>query len=252
MEVFKISMKFKIILYILYIYPLYSIDKSTGEIYIENINHTFPKSMNLLNNKILMINNDGIYLYSSELTDETLKLNISSTYDEVVKAELKQFSQENEGYIIIILQEKLFFFTSEGNYYHDFNLPINSTFYSLVPYKKSNEYLHYIIGGQNETDSKFNLYYYEFNLNEKINKEIFTNIIDANAKYSSDYIYAASCVLMFHGIINKNILMCLYSIFISQVANFVKSSSFDLDNNLKELTEYDSSLRLNGKACQLI
>ena len=194
-----------------------------------------------------MINNDGIYLYNSELTEETLKLNISSSFEDVKIAELKQFSLDCDGYIIIILQEKLFFFTSEGNYYHDFNLSFNSTFYSLVPFKKSYECLYYIIGGNNET--KYNLYYYKFNLNTKLNEEIYTNNIDINTKYNADSLEYTDCILMVPSNTNKNILTCIYSI--SLFYSYIKISNFDIDDNLIELTEYDSSLQITS-ACNLI
>ena len=192
MGIMNVSIVLKIIVYILLINRLNSLETGTGEIKEEYINHTFPKTINLLNNKILMINNDGIYLYSSELGDESLQYNISSTIEDVEKAELKQFSNDDEGYVIIILQEKLLFFNSDGNYYHECNLKMYSSFYSLTPYKKYNNYLYYIICAKNETEYIFNLYYYKFNLDTKLNEIINTNSIDVNETYNSENIKSFS------------------------------------------------------------
>ena len=66
---------------------------------------------------------------------------------EGVKVEMVQFPEEDDGYIMILVGENIFFFESDGSIINNTNLNdiINDDKYSLIPYKKEGNDLFYVI-----------------------------------------------------------------------------------------------------------
>ena len=211
------------------------------ELYITNITHFYSTTYTLPNEEILVVNEDGIYLYNSELTQENLKVNISATKDELFYLLVEQYPSSKDGYIMIILKEILFIFDSEANFYSQ--VALNNSNYctqilTLIPYSKTDNYLHYIIGCNMANYLVF--LYYKFDIDSKINELYFT------VKYIfNNLLYNIKCKIMET---NKEILTCFYSITDN---SYLFSSSFEFETNLTKIEEYEISKKLN-ESCTLI
>ena len=85
---------------------------------------------------------------------------------------MEQFSEENDGYILILINNKIYIFDSEGINIYSESLSdyINGDYYCLIPYKKENNYLHYIISYISKNSNELILYHFIFDLNSNSNE----------------------------------------------------------------------------------
>ena len=98
---------------------------------------------------------------------------------------MAQFTPENGGYILIIVKDILYMLEEAGNQIH--SLPITDYFtssnYYIIPYKKEEDHLHYIISYK-EGQKTIKLNYFKFNLNSPYNNENLNTInIDIENAY---------------------------------------------------------------------
>ena len=129
----------------------------------------YPTAYTLYNQNILIISSDGIHFYNSDLIeDEDKKILIEKEIllqSEFEKTTIAQFSEEDGEYIVIIINDTLYFFKENGTPITSIDLSnsINSIYYCLIPYKKENNFLYYIISYPIGIKS-FNLTYFKFDL----------------------------------------------------------------------------------------
>lgn len=133
---------------------------------------SYPTILTLLNRNLIMVASDGIhYINSDDLTEDITKKiefeNIINDSDEYEKTTMAQFSENDGGYIIIIVKNKIYFFKYEGTKIIDLDLPdsIDAKHYCIIPYKRENNYLYYIISYPLNAINIFALKYIKFDLN---------------------------------------------------------------------------------------
>ena len=149
MTIIKFQLNLISFIIILIISPI--ISQSLG------IKAQYPHSLLLHNGKLFIANIEGIFICNINL-DQTYET--YSYYNKTVNSEnigviskktlIVQFPEEN-GNIICIVKDTLYFFDSEGNYLfmyfiQDIELDeYNDSLYNLLTYKKEGDYSHFII-----------------------------------------------------------------------------------------------------------
>ena len=175
-----------------------------------NINQKF---FILHNHIIVIVLNDGIHFYNSDLTieDNSKKIlfpqNICLFENE--KILIKQFPKEDGGYLMILVLDKIYFFKPDGSIMNSIYIPdiSNSDNYCLTPYKKKNNDLYYIIAYNKKQN--FILKQFKFNINS------FSNQI--------------------------NLLTCFYFVYFPSK---LKVKTFDINNNFEQLKNFSNYLNL--------
>ena len=214
-------------------------------VYTDQIQHSYPTSITLLNNNILMIYNDGIFLYNSELKEETVKVNTNFTKDEILNSEMEQFSLSDDGYILITIKGNLYIFDKNADNYNNFEFNFTASYYTIIPHKKSGNDLYYFIAGP--SSSKLYIYYYKFSI-DKI--EVINQIeLDIGKIYSTYSIAGLSCLFMIPNNQNEQVLTCFFSFTVND-ANYLHASSFKVAD-LTEISDLHSSMIIK-QPCTII
>ena len=190
--------------------------------FLNKMNLYYPLSLTLYNDNILLITDQKILFLDSSLNniminytlDEYQKLNLTLSE----KALACQYPIEYEGYIITFINDYLFLFDKEGDKLFEKNLTkefIEIPYYDLLPIKKTNNYLYYIISytiynKTNDIPSQIKIFYYSIDINNgNITLEKEKTFDKTECKISK----TISCQIM--NSINKNdILTCFLVVFI--------------------------------------
>ena len=206
----------------------------------------YPNLFTLLSQKILMVASDGIHFLTSNMEDDNEKKiifdNPISSEEENKKVNIVQYSKDDGGYIIILAQNKLYFFKPDGVYINSFNFNEEAEHYCINPYKLENNYLYYTIEYLT-SDKKFVINYNKFNLNSKENENILSPIIDIIVQDPPNpdnpivtELYGVECVFMSDSTKPNDILGCFYSLSFNYQ---FQARFFDLSNDkIIELTQY--------------
>lgn len=213
------------------------------EIVFSNI--TFPYLLTLLNQNIIMLACDGIHFFNPTMTEEDSSKKIS--FDERIteatdyaKTAMTQFSQADEGYILILVKDKMYYLSSDGGLFDtkDLSSFISSEYYYLIPYKKEDNYLHYIISYKN-AEYNFTLSHFKYDITNKINEDIKQNKYNVSVQYNQNKnpgkFAGPSCLFMTPQSFGHDVLTCFYSTF---YPTEIHSRSFDPENNFEEIPEY--------------
>ena len=160
------------------------------------------------------------------------------------KTAIAQF-QEEDGIIICLVENNIYFFVSDGSFKFKDNLPSEYTIsdnyiMKIIIYKKENNYIYYFItfiGTQNYVNTLFILYY-KVNIIENISENILIN----NKTFQPFYFdypriridgFHYSCQIMNSA--NKGkVLTCCFQ---TEVYKFIIIQSFLIDNDLEEIGE---------------
>ena len=140
-------------------------------------NLEFPKSITLLDGNIFIIHKYGINIYSSslnELIDNITDFDedfLISDNDKFNKITISRFNETNNGYIISLINDIIYVFNYKGKMlYNNNNTRIeklkNGKYFTLIPIRKNNEELDYMIGFS-ENAAKINILFYNYNINTK-------------------------------------------------------------------------------------
>ena len=214
----------------------------------------FPISLTLHDDNILLITSDKIIFYDSSLSTILNSYNLSeseitSTLDETYKTMAFQYSQEDNSYILVLIKDQLRFFDKDRNQIHHENFTEefgNLDYYEIIPIKKINNDLYYIIYLTiNKSPSSINLLYYKLDINIKNNSLIYNKTytpLNVNRNFFCLLSENAICQLMnSHEI--KNILTCVYS---ARDPCKILVTSFSLENNhITELDTYSNQTNFN-------
>ena len=202
----------------------------------------FPSILTLLNQHLVLVTNNGIHFYDSKLEkeekDKFISLKISST-DDNYKTAMIQFSYEDGGYIIILVMNKIYFFNNNGTYISSANLSnlINGQYYSITPYKKQKNNLHYIISYKDDINKKLILNHFKFNIKFLLNKLENLKIFDIKINQinkPSDNIVGTTCLFVFSPLLNYTVLACVYEVSLPFEINI---RTFDPKNNFNEIKD---------------
>ena len=204
----------------------------------------YPTLLTLLSQKIVMVANDGIHFFTSnDNSEDTTKKIIFepqiSSAEENKKTTLAQFSADNGGYIIILVMDILYIFDPDGNKIDSYDLReyINAIHYCLIPYKKENNLLYFIIVYPNK-DLNFVLSYNKFNINSKIFENITSKTFIIKTKTYNNTpskMNGVNCIFMKNSTMVYDLLVCFYSVY---YPSEIHARFFDPNNNFEELTEY--------------
>ena len=200
------------------------------------LNAPYPVCLQLKNKKLLLVNQAGIYF-----CDENFGVQLSNTYsyddfssllDKVYLVEL-----ENDGYSIILIDQIFYFITPGGDYEVTGRLPTDYSFLNLVSYKKDGGDFYFIVSLiDNISVLKIHHYYY------KVNQGGFTN--SYNIAYTPNYSEYPNikinykyftCQIMYYEDTQKNLLTCCFG---TKDSDLIVIQSFDIEDNLKELSEH--------------
>ena len=132
----------------------------------------FPVTLTLYNNNILLITNEEIILYDSNLENKlnnyTLEESIRPTkVDESIKSMAYQYKEIYGFYILAFVHDHLFIFDKDGNKLAKIDMTStfgNSSIYEIEPIKKKNNDLFYVISMTNSSPCRLIIYYYKINI----------------------------------------------------------------------------------------
>ena len=205
---------------------------------IRTISVVFPTSLTLLDNSNVLVANDGIHFFNEDFTqeDSSKRVELTIDKDDLEKITMSQFSSENDGYILILVQNILYIFDINKNLKKYFNITedINANHYCIIPYKKdSNNNLNFIISYKDSL--QIVLAIIQFNLSDEnldliINKKIYT----PHLKDGTDIqvLEGVSCIFMSY---STNILLNCFSSILYPPQ--IYSTSFNPENNFEEIED---------------
>ena len=213
-----------------------------------------PRAINLSNNKILVIHQDGIDIYDSYFNSLIQNINNFSEGEKIDQTKattirIARFSEEDDGYIISIINDQIYIFDSEGNKMY-LNEIISQTqnYYEILPIKKENNTLNYMVSYLNNSNY-FHFYFYEYDISNKTNILLPSNDKFNTFKFKydnqeSDYdLRDLSCQLMTKEVKNY-IIVCFIAIktpkrYITQF--FIDPNNHQINSNESQYVNYSSS-----------
>ena len=209
----------------------------------------YPNLITLLNQNILLFDNNGIHIYNSDFTveDSSKKILFFTNFTDFSynsKTTLSQFSAEDGGDVMILVLDKIYFLTCEGTKEGEVDLSgiITGDHYSLTPYKKEGNELHYIISYILDDNhyKNFTIEYFKYNINtgsnEKMNsKNVYTKVENNNVNPTS--INGVSCMFLPNSNFTYEIFTCFYSV---SFGIEIQEKSFDPTKDFEELDDYSS------------
>ena len=206
----------------------------------------YPSVLSLYNGGLVVIQNDGIHFFDSNKTEENTKkiifeIPISSKI-ESEKISMSQFPKEEGGYILILINDKIYIFKRDGIILEILNIKEMNDVkdVKLIPYKKEKNNLLYIISYKKPNSKKrFAFNFYKFDINKKNNLLIMTKSIESikdKTNLQSREILGESCLFMKNTQIDENILSCFFGIgFPSEI----QVKTFSINNEIiKEKNNY--------------
>ena len=184
----------------------------------------------------------------------TLRTSIENL-EQNAKTTISQFSEDYGGYLMILVNDIMYYFNNDGTLINSIDLSdsINSKYYTLIPYKVENGFLHYIISYPIDNFS-FGFKYYKLNLNQSnFNIAMISKTIKPSIQtkiqymdFSINYLSGGRCLFMPHPTLNREIFVCFYAICHPLE---IQIRSFDPNNNfteLQDLFQYNVPLGLDN------
>ena len=241
-----------IIIFCIIIIEIYSDEKIIS-------NSLYPVTLTLYNENILLITQDEIIFYDPTLTNvlKNYTLNESvrvSNVSESYKTNVVQYSNEYDNYILAIIKDNLFLFNKAGEKLQEKDLSEKLSeykLYYLTPIKKLGQDLYFIISLTNQALNEIFLFYYQINILtgeytlKQLQKYHPKTILGQNCTTISENI---ECQMM-NSNENKNIFSCFYMAFGTLS---ISVTSFDYENDLKELPLYSNKTVAEGYNCGLV
>ena len=172
------------------------------------------------NKGIAVVQTDGIHFYDSDKKEEiSKKIKLESLImspEENFKISMSQFCENDGGYILVLIVDRLFIMKWDGTLLKEIFLPEIKNFenLSIIPFKEKNNKLLYIITFQK--DSKhFSFNYYKYNINEKTNSLINIEVIErlkTQGSLLSKEIKGETCLFMKKEGTDEDIFSCFIGI----------------------------------------
>ena len=192
--------------------------------FIPNVKHYLSKR--LKNDNILLLTDKGFLLYDPTLTNGTIIK--SETFSFLQDSQIKHFSDEDGGYIIIFQKDIFYFFSAFGEYLQKYSISLNidREFHSIVPYgHMNNDYYFYSI-----YTSSNSVYYKKYNYNCILNAIQYISQNNIEFQYiSGSYI---SCHLLNY--LEKKSIICSIPQYINSIY-YINITIFDSEDNFKIL-----------------
>ena len=212
------------------------------------INSHNPNVFTLSNDKIVIVSEEGIHFYTAKMIEEEEKRiifkSIILSENKEDKITFNQFSKIDEEYVIISVINKIYFFDKEGNLinYTYLSDSLKDFDYSLIPYKKENNFLHYIIFYPSKNKESFIINHFKFSINFPYSNQIISSkiikIIEEReyTEISRPNLTKINCNFMFDENIYRDILVCFYIISFTKIE--IQSKSLDPKEDFNEISKY--------------
>ena len=202
-------------------------------------NHLY---LQLFNNKINFTDKNDIHFYNDNFEREILskitEIENLGIYDNITeKISIAQFSSNNGGYILILIMNVLYIFDKNKNFLNVIHLKIATKKfkYSLIPNKKENNYLYFIIS----------YYYFDTIILYNCKYDLTLNEIRINGKFIRKGYFdlkAFNCIFInFLSSLNKkrNILTCFFF-----MRDKLFSRAFEINYYFKEILSLKSETNI--------
>ena len=201
----------------------------------------YPNSLILLDSSQVIVAKDGIHFFDSNMVNEdnTKYINFTiSKSDEFESLYMTQFENKYDGYIIILINNITYIFDSNKNLIKTQSLlgEINGKHYCIVPYKKEDNKLNFIISYVEKTNIILESCVFDLSNTENnilIDKKTIPTLNHkGNQAEALEGLY---CLLMSPPIdlsINNDLLTCFGSV---HPETTVFSVSYNPERNLEEI-----------------
>ena len=207
---------------------------------------SYPFSINLLNGNVFILHKDGFVVYDSSLKYEIKNKTINNLINEDIlsKIEISSFSPIDDGYIICLINNKIFFFDWEGNYLSQSEeSQLDGNCYTLIPIKKKNSEYFYMIGFIK--GKIIHLKFFKYNKDSISNNNIILRNVSLDYLAISNTTYnpenyeildnTLTCQLM-KDIYGEEIIVCFFNI--KNSSQVIKITNFFI--NITTFNIYDS------------
>ena len=180
--------------------------------YFSEITYKYLKAITLLNGNIFMINENGIDIYDPSLSTKITGVlafdkDEKIIYDDLSLITFTSFTESDNGYIICIINNKIYIFDKEGTSKYisqEILEELQGEYYTLIPIKKENNIYYYMIGFINQ-DKCIQLLFFNYNDDNKTNTFIKVEpIFDSTRTIQNK---GLSCQLMEHPS-NRKMIVC--------------------------------------------
>ena len=239
---------------ILFIFIMININQiviNDNALYIMDLNYTH--ALSLINGNIFIIHKNGVNVYNYNFTLIIYSYNfdgnpIISSEEENNFTSIIQCDDDNNQYIVAIIKNNIYIFSSRGqylfktsnNFFSDFITNSIYIQYSFLYYKYSGNIYYFIITYVNN-NNEIKIIEFTIDMNAKQLYEIYVEKTYTVNDLFSDSIGSE--------IINSNNLACFYVKGIEQnynAQNYFILSLFDIENNFQMINETISSLCLSN------
>ena len=233
-------MKIKFKLFFLLLFLLFIAISKEGLSEIISFDSKYPNSLTLNNGNILIVTEDGLFLYDIILKKISIVLNITSGAS--VHTTFLQLPEDEGGNIFCLVNDILYILSSNANNVIYFNLPeeIIDHFCSLNYYKKDNNYIYYSLVFS-DNSKKFNLLYYKMNFEAKINNLIISKTYESiNSEGNTQILFYINiaCEYMNSDSLGK-VLVCFHE---NVDASEIGISYFSPENNLDPISSISNNI----------
>jgi hypothetical protein len=144
---------------------------SNEKVFLDNL--IYSSTLVLLDNKIVDVTQNGIHFFDEQFQTEEENHFIEFSenlngYDDLPKISMSQFSQDYEGYILILCKKILYIFNKNHTLINNISLDdLIKDNNNIIAYKKENNYLHYIITSM-ITYYNYYIIHFKYNLNSNV------------------------------------------------------------------------------------
>ena len=180
----------------------------------------YPSVLSLNNQGLVAVQSDGIHFYDLDKNEEvTIKIKFESpilSQEDIYKISMTQFSENDGGFILILVIDKLFLLKESGELIKEIFLPEIKNFenMNIIPYKEKNNNLYYIISFKKDI-KHYSFNYYKYDLPKNNNSLINTKAIESiknKGNFISNDIYGESFIFMKELDTEKDIFSCFFGV----------------------------------------
>ena len=111
----------------------------------------FPILNRINNGYYIVLTNLGIYLYDENLNSnkiiKSFDFNITKNFEDKIVINFNQFLSEDNGYIIYLINNKIYFFSKSAEFLTEYNLEFfnKTNEYSIIGYNHLNDEYFFVI-----------------------------------------------------------------------------------------------------------
>ena len=184
----------------------------------------YSLKLRLNNGNYIMLTIQGIYIYSQTLTSKLdIKIfdsRIYSTHSDCYSTNMAQFSSEDNGYVICLIQNMTYIVSKNGIFLTEYKLDFmyKGASFPIIPYGHSGNEYYYLIVSKVEKRIIFRKYIYNSSLNSVVYVKAYT--------YELIYGFynSIACELMYYS--NNKVVTCFYGDWETTFLNVFNMSDF--------------------------